>query len=69
MTNLLIPFPFLAQVRLMEYLVLGLNLIRQNQLEKATNLGFSLDHKVFVFGGQGNLIFDYYNTTFDVSHN
>ncbi len=33
--------------------------------EKATNLGFSLDHKVFVFGGQGNLIFDYYNTTFD----
>ena len=33
--------------------------------EKATNLGFSLDHKVFLFGGQGNIIFDYYNTTFD----
>ena len=33
--------------------------------EKATNLGFSLDHKVFLLGGQGNIIFDYYNTTFD----
>ena len=33
--------------------------------EKATNLGFSIDHKVFLFGGQGNIIFDYYNTTFD----
>ena len=33
--------------------------------EKATNLGFSLDHKVFLFGGQGNIIFDYYNTAFD----
>ncbi len=33
--------------------------------EKATNLGFSLDHKVFLFGGQGNIIFDYYNTTFN----
>ena len=33
--------------------------------EKATNLGFSLDHKVFLFGGQGNLIFDFYKTIFD----
>ena len=33
--------------------------------EKATNIGFSLDHKVFLFGGQGNIIFDYYNTAFD----
>jgi len=33
--------------------------------EKASNLGFSLDHKVFLLGGQGNIIFDYYNTTFD----
>ena len=33
--------------------------------EKATNLGFSLDHKLFLFGGQGNIIFDYYNTTFE----
>ena len=33
--------------------------------EKATNLGFSLDHKVFLFGGQGNIIFDFYKTTFD----
>ena len=33
--------------------------------EKATNFGFSLDHKIFLFGGQGNIIFDYYNTTFD----
>ncbi len=33
--------------------------------EKATNLGFSLDHKVFLFGGQGNIIFDFYKTIFD----
>ena len=33
--------------------------------EKATNFGFSLDHKVFLFGGQGNLIFDFYKTIFD----
>ena len=33
--------------------------------EKATNFGFSFDHKIFLFGGQGNIIFDYYNTTFD----
>ena len=33
--------------------------------EKATNLGFSLDHKVSLFGGQGNIIFDFYKTLFD----
>jgi len=33
--------------------------------EKATNIGFSLDHKVFLFGGQGNIIFDFYKTLFD----
>ena len=33
--------------------------------EKATNFGLSVDHKVFLFGGQGSLIFDFYKTIFD----
>ena len=32
--------------------------------EKASNYGFSLDQKFNLFGGQGNLIFDYYSTRF-----
>ena len=33
--------------------------------ELATNYGFSIDQKLSFFGGQGNLIFDYYSTRFD----
>ena len=33
--------------------------------ELATNYGFSIDYKLSFFGGQGNLIFDYYSTRFD----
>ena len=33
--------------------------------ELATNYGFSIDQKISFLGGQGNLIFDYYSTSFD----
>jgi len=33
--------------------------------EIATNYGFSIDQKISILGGQGNLIFDYYSTRFE----